>query len=346
MPLVRCPQCGRVADGRNCFACGYEWPSGGAVASTPPAAAPTAPQPPRTQPFASGAAPLTPQPQQRGMTPLGTPAPSTSPAGAPPRGETPPPLRSPASTNPFAANPKNPFQQLPPAVTRPPGGSSPGFTAPLASGSSPRFEPPRSFEPVPAPPPSFAMAPPSSSFMGSMPSMPAADEIVLDNELAFSLAGGAMDPQLGGGLPPPPPGLPPPPALAQSLRAPPRSDPAGKLGGGLDNIFDGLDIGAPKASPGSLSDPAIEAGDFLPKPTLQNENLSSPVHDPSGDMGFALGADLVSAFNAADTASLPAPGPIALDTRLRALAELLRGEGRTLDADLVAEAIAALQLAR
>lgn len=25
MALVRCPQCGRVADGINCFACGYEW---------------------------------------------------------------------------------------------------------------------------------------------------------------------------------------------------------------------------------------------------------------------------------------------------------------------------------
>lgn len=25
MPLVRCPQCGRVADGDGCLACGYEW---------------------------------------------------------------------------------------------------------------------------------------------------------------------------------------------------------------------------------------------------------------------------------------------------------------------------------
>jgi hypothetical protein len=102
----------------------------------------------------------------------------------------------------------------------------------------------------------------------------------------------------------------------------------------------------PRASPGPMNDPALEAGDFLPKPTVQNENLSSPMDDPSSDMGMSLGVDLVSAFNSIDTEALPAPGELALDTRLRALAEMLRREGRTVDADLVSEAIAALQLSR
>ena len=54
MPMVRCPQCGRVADGVNCFACGYEWPKGAPAAAAPPPAAPArAPtQPPTTNPFA------------------------------------------------------------------------------------------------------------------------------------------------------------------------------------------------------------------------------------------------------------------------------------------------------
>ncbi|MDP2344975.1 MAG: hypothetical protein Q8O67_28780 [Deltaproteobacteria bacterium] len=36
MALVRCPSCGRVADGKICFACGFEWPA----ASAAPAAVP------------------------------------------------------------------------------------------------------------------------------------------------------------------------------------------------------------------------------------------------------------------------------------------------------------------
>lgn len=31
MALVRCPNCGRVADGKSCFACGYDWPAAGAA---------------------------------------------------------------------------------------------------------------------------------------------------------------------------------------------------------------------------------------------------------------------------------------------------------------------------
>ena len=43
MALVRCPSCGRVADGNVCFACGHEWSDQPAVASTPPATAERSP---------------------------------------------------------------------------------------------------------------------------------------------------------------------------------------------------------------------------------------------------------------------------------------------------------------
>ena len=35
MALVRCPSCGRVADGKSCFACGHEWTDDAATPLAP-----------------------------------------------------------------------------------------------------------------------------------------------------------------------------------------------------------------------------------------------------------------------------------------------------------------------
>ncbi len=149
---------------------------------------------------------------------------------------------------------------------------------------------------------------------------PPPDEIVIDTDISFSLEQPALDPSVGSGAPPP--------------------APAGE-GTSLDSIFDGIDIAAPAPSP--MSDPALDAGDFLPHapppvPGGDGVDWGGSAAPSSGD----LGQDLVAAFNAASTESLPAPGPAPLDTRLRALAERLRAEGRSDDADILTEAILSL----
>ncbi|MCC7110150.1 MAG: hypothetical protein IT382_12725 [Deltaproteobacteria bacterium] len=92
--------------------------------------------------------------------------------------------------------------------------------------------------------------------------------------------------------------------------------PVPAAGDGLAGLFDGVDLAAPAA-------PALESGSW-PGPR------AAPDH----------GVDVVGAFAAAETSSLPAPPPPPISVRLRALAERLRAEGRYDDAMTLEEAIA------
>lgn len=87
-------------------------------------------------------------------------------------------------------------------------------------------------------------------------------------------------------------------------------------GGGLAGLFDGVDLGSPGAAP------AVATGATAP------QGAPGP------------GLDVVGAFAAAETSSLPAPPPPPIAVRLRALAERLRAEGRYDDAMTLEEAIA------
>ncbi len=111
MPMVRCPECGRVADGTACFACGYEWPNAGAApagssatsaAKAPSPAAAPAPPAPRAPP-----PPAAPDIEDIDLGLDADPGPSLSLLGGgdspfvTPTPPTPPPS-SPSTSNPFA----------------------------------------------------------------------------------------------------------------------------------------------------------------------------------------------------------------------------------------------------
>jgi Wiskott-Aldrich syndrome protein len=249
--------------------------------------------------------------------------------GAPPS-----PFTTPPHSSPFAP------RQSPPTP------SSPG-PSPFNTGAPPSpFASPPPARPVAPPPaaPSFALAPPQAAFVPSMPPPP--DEIVVDTDLAFSLEGFAMDPGVGSGKGPP--GFPMPPAVPQK-------------GSSIDSIFDGVDIQVPRSPPQAVTDNALDAfglgaagaGDFFPPPATAPPPAAPalglqpapPPRPPSDDewAPAAFGADLVAAFNAAEEEQAAVAAPEPLDARLRAVAERLRREGRSEDADVVTEACAALQ---
>lgn len=157
---------------------------------------------------------------------------------------------------------------------------------------------------------------------------------------------------------------------------------SGVPGSTLDTIFDGIDISVPTA-PAKVSDPALDAGDFM----IDVAPAQPPAPPPTGDgewaSSSALGADLLAAFNSAsdpteseievgggidismDAPGLPPPPPgpdpvvhfpppapaptpmptsLPLVDRLNMLAQRLRAEGRVDDADVVTEAMALIQL--
>ena len=176
--------------------------------------------------------------------------------------------------------------------------------------------------------------------------------------------GGALPP-LPPGLPPPPmpafpappPGLPPPIVASMSVAPPSFASvlaPPAPTQSALDALFEGIDINVPTA-PSMMSDPALEAGDFMIDADLSDEPPPpAAASEPSTEWAAssALGADLLAAFNASsgdEPALAPSETSFAdvtgvLTQRLSALAGRLRAEGRIEDADLVTEAMATINL--
>lgn len=134
---------------------------------------------------------------------------------------------------------------------------------------------------------------------------PPPDEIVIDNDFDFTVEAPA-----------------PPAPTARAPLAPPAGVGAAKpqAQAGLSGIFDDVPVDVPDLDELDAIDP---------------ESWS-----PSD----SLGADLVAAFNAADSEIGSAAAGSALAARLRGLAERLRLEGHHDDADAVTEAIAMLNL--
>ena len=154
---------------------------------------------------------------------------------------------------------------------------------------------------------------------------------MLEGDLEFELEGAPLAPSVGSGRSPAP-------------IAPPRG-----MGGGqnnaLDNIFDGIDIAVPKGAAPPMTDSSLDAGDFMG--TTAPSRPAAPQDNPTsewGPPGGGLGADLLAAFNAADTQAIEQPAELTLMDRLRSLAEKLRAEGRVAEADLVTQAVATLSL--
>lgn len=92
----------------------------------------------------------------------------------------------------------------------------------------------------------------------------------------------------------------------------------------IADIFDGVDLGAPA--------PVSNQSEFV----HSSRSASNVDAVPSG------GLDVIAAFAAAETSSLPAPPPPPLAVRLIGLAERLRSEGRDDDAATLEEAIVLL----
>jgi hypothetical protein len=185
---------------------------------------------------------------------------------------------------------------------------------------------------------------------------PPPDEIVIDKDLEFSLVNEA--PPQGSGarvpfppsrpFPSPPPAMPPaPPPLGAGelpfpwLPPPPQAPFASSQLASVRGADLGLDGGTLPARPSTMSDPALDAGDFMPSPdallrgsSLGMDSAPPPAPPPMPDLDASF-ADLAVAASGRAT-SLP--------TRLSALAARLRAEGRGEDADLVAEAGAKIDL--
>lgn len=89
----------------------------------------------------------------------------------------------------------------------------------------------------------------------------------------------------------------------------------------IANLFDGIDLG--------------------PQPPITSPNAMFPsTRSGTGvDAPGTGGLDVIGAFAAAETSSLPAPPPPPLPVRLLGLAERLRAEGREDDANTVEEAL-------
>jgi hypothetical protein len=178
MAIVRCPQCGRVADGISCFACGYEWADDDEkTVANPPApsvdAAPAAPPTPKPAPTPAASAPVSAaslageetvqdleapdiEELEAGIV-AGTPAPSAG-SPLPDAFSAPPPPAMASGTgetaNPFAsAAPAsasgNPFAPPPSAEA---GSSVPAAPSPAAADANPFATKPLSGSPFAAPP--------------------------------------------------------------------------------------------------------------------------------------------------------------------------------------------------
>lgn len=168
MAIVRCPQCGRVADGVACFACGYEWDGDGAGSAPEPSPAAAAVAPPASAPPTPGQAPREPTPAESAPDieaieeGLGDGS-----AGSPlPDNFNPAPERSlDAAPNPVTGvNKPNPFAARPPSEdgsARPPSSDGmPGGNPFAAAGPNPGANP---FAAA-APANPFAAAPRSNPF--------------------------------------------------------------------------------------------------------------------------------------------------------------------------------------
>lgn len=174
MALVRCPSCGRVADGTVCFACGHEWSDAPA-----PAPAPAAVKPPSVK--------------------FETASPTSFPVAAPIApavvAPSPPPFAPPALPADPISNSSDEIEldmefdgeglavvggslvDGPPELSSFPGGELPSFSLPPAFGGPPApgsnsFAPPPAFGGTPAfgTPGAFSEASPSRSFGKATPS--------------------------------------------------------------------------------------------------------------------------------------------------------------------------------
>jgi hypothetical protein len=222
MAMVRCPQCGRVADGTLCFACGYTWPAaeGGAPpAPSPPLAPPIGAMP---TPMPQKGPPLAPTPMARAPTPMPAtrePAPITGLSRPFPAAPGPGAAAPSVPPNPFAAATTNPFTQAASTGGPNPFRPSPSHAGPPPSGFNPFADaaPPPSPSPAqpPGPPrtPTGEMAraafggpgPPRSptselsrsAFPTIPPEPPPPDEIVIDTDFEFRLDPSALSPDIG-----------------------------------------------------------------------------------------------------------------------------------------------------
>lgn len=125
MPLVRCPKCGRVADGNICFACGHEWADGPDAARLPVVS--TAPRT-TTRPPAQVTLPQDDFAFEIDLAPDPLTAAATSPA---PPSITPAPQARPAATNSglLADAPQDFAHDTPQAAAHDHGGDLPGLPA-------------------------------------------------------------------------------------------------------------------------------------------------------------------------------------------------------------------------
>jgi hypothetical protein len=343
MPMMRCPQCGRVADGKMCFACGYEWPAGGAQApsvprtatpqvppaspapvapSAPPTASPAAIPPAGARPASGSSAAIVAPPSARPAPPSPTSAPGSSPAIVSPlaAGPAPSPFAGPAAP-PTTPSPSPAASRSSPAFAAP----TPGFN-PFTPTPPPQQSPPGA---PPAPPPLSSLFPPAgagpAAQRGLTPAQPTsppfgnAPPVASSNALVFNFAEPPppdeivmdVEPDFGIGLK----------FEAEPDAVPPASPSA------LSGIFDGIDV-VSSPEPSAISDPTQEMGDIFgvkPSPPIDTQ---------------ALGAEIAAAFNASE----PVASAPKLSDRLRTLAERLRAEGRETDADLLVEAITTLSL--
>ncbi|MBI1947234.1 MAG: hypothetical protein HYS27_16180 [Deltaproteobacteria bacterium] len=166
-------------------------------------------------------------------------------------------------------------------------------------------EAPPGWPSMPAMSPSSFSPPPLPDHVGGAPV-----ELVLETEIDFSLAApGSFDA---------------PSAGASSWNANLPSSSPSASSSPIANIFDGLDLGAPAPV------------------TNPSGSLTSTRSGPSVEAVPNGGVDVIGAFAAAETSSLPAPPPPPLAVRMIGLAERLRAEGRDDDAATLEEAIARL----
>lgn len=340
MPMVRCPECGRVADGSTCYACGYEWPAGSSPAP--------APQPPPTPP---------PTPTPRiAATPPAPPAPQPPPTRPPPIEDIDAGFEMPPSPPPSSPTPSSPTQGPNPfASPRPvtgtfpnpgtaPAPANPYHTPPSTAGVSNPFGTGLHTEPS-AP---SAAANPFTSADGPL----AAQAAPADVPKATAAAPMAFDPFEGDSLPPAPP---PPPLDLES-------EPFGEEIG-----FDDFDDPPPPPPAKASWDQASEATEVLPKtpPPFAPPPATdgSRTHDLSLGMAEthvdAPGDDGMVDLDGLDVEEVPtvdterSPAYLGgggagveeqepLSERLILLAADLDAEGRHDDANLVHEAVRAL----
>jgi hypothetical protein len=339
-----------VADGKACFACGYEWPKTAAPAPAP------APPPPRSPP-PSSAAPATAvnarpnpnpfAPPQRGpmFSPPSTPPP-TAAFGAPPQGAfggaaafggTP-------STQPLGSGQPNPFSAPPRAPTPMPrvtGVGAPGGSiaqtmtnalpqlAPLQAPPPPMTQPAAAGLPlIEVPPPAPLIAPPSNQAkktgegrgLAALFDDVAVPEAPTIADSADEAGDFMLTPQTAR---PPADPFAEDPALADLASF--HDEPTADLAGGAPTADLGADLVA--AFEAQTSDAALKASIGATKGGLIG--------------GIDVDAELAALDGLTDASTASMPSPIVV--RLRSLAERLRSEGRAADADVITQALVLIE---